>query len=107
MGLDPISWIAIAGLAVSAAGTVSSMESQRKAANAQKDQAAFQKRIADVKNMRAQRDAIRQARIARAQVVNAGANSGTSTSSGVEGGASSVGSQLGGNLSYFGEVGGL
>lgn len=99
--------LAIAGLVLAGVGMAVQIEQGQEAASDRKKQMAYEKRIADVKNLRSQREAIRAARVARAQVVNAGANSGTSGSSGVMGGASSVESQLGGNLSYFGEIGGL
>ncbi len=56
----------------------------------------------DLMAMRQARSAIRSARIARAAVVNTGANSGTLGSSGVQGGASSILTQGGANLEFLG-----
>ena len=61
-------------------------------------------RRANVENIRAARTAVREARIARAQIVNTAANNNTQASSGAIGGASSVVAQLGANLSFFNQL---
>lgn len=60
---------------------------QRKAQNAQSN-------IADIQRVDALRERIRRARVARAEVLQAGENQGVAGSSAVEGGAASIGSQL-------------
>lgn len=100
--------IAIGALAVTAGSIVVQADASRRAAHANQDaareqikQAQEQKKIDEIKNIRAQRDAIRQARIARAAVANYSANSNTTTSSGAEGASSSIGSQLNSNLGFL------
>lgn len=68
---------------------------------AQKEEAELEQRRADIENARTTRTAIRQARIARAAVLNTAANSGTTGSSGALGGTGSIQSQLASNLGYF------
>lgn len=109
MGLETI---AIVGLGLSAAGTVMQMEARsdakdaaRRRADAQAQQAALEQKRADIANARQLRTAIRQARIARASLVNQGANAGTSFSSGVVGGAGSVVSQSNANVGFFNQMG--
>lgn len=70
----------------------------------QRARAVLEQRRADVSNVRSLRAAVRQARIARAAVVNTGANAGTSGSSGVLGGTGSIGAQLASNLGFFGQI---
>jgi hypothetical protein len=72
-----------------------------RAVASQERQFAIQRKQADIANARQVRQAVRQARLARAQVINAGAGSGTLGSSGVQGGASSISAQMGSNLSFF------
>jgi hypothetical protein len=67
----------------------------------QKRQGREQQKIADIKNMREQRDLVRRSRIQRATIANYAANSGTQGSSGAAGAISSVGSQTASNLGYF------
>jgi hypothetical protein len=76
-------------------------------ARAQREQFALEQRKADIANARTVRQAVRQARVARAAIINAGGNTGTLGSSGVQGGASSVGAQLSSNLDFFGTMAGL
>lgn len=82
-------------------------EALERQGTAQKDQFDLESKRADIQNARQARAAIRQGRIARASVINAGANTGTLMSSGVAGGAGSVQSQTAGNLSFFNETGGI
>ena len=106
---DPFT-LGILGLGVSVFSAVNQYESQSEARDAQqqqiaaqRDQAALENRRADIINARQLRNSLRQARIARAAVINAGATSGTLTSSGVVGGAGSISSQYSGNAGYFGQ----
>ena len=82
-------------------------DAQHAASQQQAERARLEQRRADIQNARTVRAAIRQARVARAAIINTGANSGTSGSSGVLGGAGSVQAQLGSNLGYFGAMGEL
>jgi hypothetical protein len=114
MGFDPVS-IAIVGLGFQAASFVMNQGAKddqadaaraqaaatERQAEAQRKQAEIAQRKADMDNARATRAAIRQSRIARASVMNTGANAGTFNSSGVLGGVGSIGSQLGSNMGYF------
>ena len=70
-------------------------------------QAKTEARIAAVKNARERRQAVREAAIARANILQAGANQGASSSSAVEGGAASITSQLDANLSFLDQIGSL
>lgn len=76
-------------------------------AAAQREQFALQQQQADIANTRSVRQAVRQARVARASIINAGGNTGTLGSSGVMGGASSVNAQLSSNFNFFGTMAGL
>lgn len=100
--------IAGIGLGISAIGAIGQMSAQSNAkdaaarqAAAQQEQARLEQQKADIANTRNLRTAVRQARIARGSVINQGANAGTSTSSGVVGGAGSVVSQNASNTSFF------
>lgn len=100
--------IAVAGLALSAYSINQQRQLAKKQANLAIAQSYQESRLytldakkAEVENMANIRSSIRQARAQRALVVNAGANAGVSKSSGVQGGAGSVQSQLRGELSDF------
>jgi hypothetical protein len=109
MGVGAVAGAALALTAVSAYQQYEAAGDAKKAASRQADEQRQQyleeKRIADMKNLREAREAVRRARVANASIINAGANTGTSGSSGVIGGSGSVRSQLGSNLAYFGAVG--
>ena len=79
-------------------------QASRVAAGAQRERAELEARRADIANARQLRGAVRQARIAAATLRNQGANAGTSSSSGVLGGAGSVVSQGSANVGYFGQM---
>lgn len=102
------STVALIGLGVSAVGMIQQQEAakkqeanQRAMAEESRKQAQLENRRAEIQNTRALRQAVRQSRIARATVTNLGANIGTSGSSGVIGGAASIGSQAAANQGYF------
>ena len=86
-------------------GGIAGLFGGKKAAKARK----FAEKAAKVERQQAQlqaglqrRDMVRQARIARAQAIAAGASeSGGLQSSGIRGAASSIGSQLTSNMNYF------
>lgn len=83
----------VIGAVAAVGGTVLSYNAQRKAANAAEKQ---QK----VNTQRSQRQAIREAQIRRAQAISAGAQLGGLGGSALEGGVSSLGSQLGSGLGF-------
>jgi len=100
-----IGYIAAAATVV---GTVMSYQQSRRAASAQEDAAEAQRQrmtieqnMANLKVEKQKQEQIRRARSERGQVLNIGATTGTTQSSGVQGGTSSIMSQLGGNLSYM------
>lgn len=106
--------VAYGALATTAASAYTQYRAAGVQSNALKDQGrlqqeqfALERQKADIENIRQARAAVRQARIARATVINQGADTGTLGSSGVQGGASSVGAQLGANLDFFNEMHGL
>lgn len=108
------STVAMVGLAVGAVGTVGQLmqgQEARKNARAQAEemrrQAELEQRKADVVAARNLRQSVRQARIARASIINQGATSGTNESSGVLGGVSSVASQEASNIGFVNRVGSL
>lgn len=110
MGFDPFT-VALVGGIVSGVSAYKQYEAGKDAADATRRQAdetrrqgQIAQRQADIQNARQMRAAVRQARIARASVVNTGANAGTLTSSGVTGGVSSIGSQLQSNLTTFNQL---
>lgn len=79
-------------------------EAAGRAADAQEKQFRLQRKQADIQNVRQLRAAIREARIRRGVVVNAGATTGTLASSGVQGGASSIGAQHASNVTFFNQM---
>ena len=102
------STIAIVGAVIFAAGTVAKHQAAKaearavgRKADAAMKQAELEKRKADIANARQLRAALRQSRIARGQVENLAAQSGTSESSGVLGGLASIGAQEGVNRGVF------
>jgi len=104
MGIE----LAIASLVVAGAGAYMQYEAGQEAkdannkmADAQRRQAQLAQRQADINNARSVRQTVRQTRIAQAAIANAGANAGTTFSSGVQGGISSVQGQNNSNIDYF------
>lgn len=98
---------AIAGLALSAFGTVQQQEAQSEARKAQQNATEEQKKArAEQEAMQAaqaaeeRRRQIREARIKRAQVLQASANTGTSASSGEAGATGGISTQLGSNIGF-------
>lgn len=100
--------VAGVGLGLSAVSAVQQRQAGKAAesnaramAQSQREQADMERRRADIQNTRSLRQNIRQSRVARATILNTGANVGTSGSSGVQGGAASVGAQSAANQGYF------
>lgn len=93
-----------AATAVSAAGTIYSGQQASKAAKAQRNANRLQQQQNAIEQQRARKNAIREARIARGQALNQGANAGVSDSSGVQGALGSITSQANTNLSFLDEA---
>ena len=90
-----------ASVVVSGAGVYSANQNQRRAVSAQNEASRIQQEQANLQFARQQRDAIRQARLARARATNAAATQGALGSSGSLGGLASIQAQLGSNLSFL------
>lgn len=73
-------------------------------ADERRTQYANEQKRAEIQNVRQIRQQIRQQRAAAASIIGRGATTGTLGSSGVQGGVSSTGSQLAGNLSYMSNI---
>jgi hypothetical protein len=113
--------VGVVGLGIAAVSAVEQHDAQKEAAEAgrrqadamqeqaghQRNQLELNRKQADLQAARQVRSAVRQARIARASVINTGANANTSGSSGVLGGASSISSQNASNMSFFSSMGSL
>lgn len=93
--------IVAVGVATQVYSTIQQADAAKDAANAQKQQIAVQKQQAELQNLQSTRAMARERYRASARVLNIGALTGTSASSGVQGGVSSINSQLAGNLSYM------
>jgi hypothetical protein len=92
--------LAVAGLALAAAGTGTQFVAQQKQAKASKRSAKEQEKLNAATAARQRRRAIRESRIARGRALNVGAQVGASESSGLSGGLSGISSQLGSNLGF-------
>jgi hypothetical protein len=99
MGLDPIT---LAYLAVGA--TTASAVSSYQSGKAQKEQYRAEQRKAEIQNVRAVRQQIREARMTQASMTNVAAQTGGMGGSALAGGTSSVGAQLAGNLGYMSDI---
>jgi hypothetical protein len=88
------------GAVVGALGTVKQMQSQKKAAKAEKKRSEGAKRQTNVEAEQARRRTLRERMIAQGQVINQGANSGVGLggTSGFQGAMSSLGSQSATNM---------
>lgn len=102
---DPIS---IGLAAVSIGSKLFGFGKKKKAARRQRQARELQQRIAEISNARKRRDAIRQARISRANVIAAGvASGGGLDSSAVQGAEQSIFSQIESNLQFADTTTGL
>lgn len=102
---------AVAALTTYAYGTKKSIDESRKgreatgrAQQASQEQYAAESRKAEIQNLRSVRQQIRQARVSQSTMQNVGAQTGGMGGSGLAGGMSSIGSQLGSNLGYMSEI---
>jgi hypothetical protein len=90
---------AVSGV-VGAVGAIQSAAAQRRAV-------ALQEKQQELATRRSRRQAIRQAQIARSNAISAGANLGGLFGSSLQGGLSSLGSQVGAELGYSSQMSGL
>jgi hypothetical protein len=100
---------AAAGYGISKAEEMTKAQQQATEATGRAQEQARQQYVAETKkaeiqNVRSVRSQIRQARIARSSMLNVGAQTGGMGGSGLLGGISSVGSQLGSNLDYMSQI---
>jgi len=84
-------------------GASQARKSRKEAAKARK----LQERARNLQSARGIAEQVRQAQVARAQVIQAGENQGVAGSSAVAGGASSVQAQAGGNIAFAQQLFGL
>lgn len=96
--------VEIAGLVLAVGGTAKGVHEQRKAARSSRRAALARDRINALKEQKALTQSVREGRIKRAAVEAIGETTGAAGSSGVLGGMSSIQSQLGSNLGYFGQL---
>lgn len=89
---------------VAAAAAIYSADQQAKAGRQQQRAFEAEQRRAEIENVYKARQAVRQARVAQAQMESQAALTGGVGGSAVAGGVSSVQSQLGGNLNYMASI---
>lgn len=89
---------------ITAVAAVYSANEQRKAGKEARKAAKMERRIAEAENVRSRREAIRERLIQAARLENQAATSGTSDSSGVQGGIASLGSQTASNIGFSSQV---
>lgn len=92
--------LAIASFVVGAASAYNQYQQGQKSLEAQKQAQQAQSRAAQVAAQRERLQAMREARIKRAQILSSAGVQGVS-GSGVQGSVSSIGSQLGANIGYM------
>ncbi len=91
---------AVIGAVATVGGTVMQYKAQKKAA-------AASRRQQDLSTQRSNRQSIREAQLARAQAIAAGASMGALGGSALAGGLGSLGSQLGSGLGFSSQMSGL
>lgn len=99
--------MAVAAAVVGAVSGVVGAVGAVRSAKAQRQVQAAQQRQQTLSTQRSRRQAIRQAQIARAGAVSAGANLGGLFGSSLQGGLTSASSQLGGGLGFSSQMSGL
>lgn len=99
--MGPAAIVAGGFLAVSAYGTVKSVQAQKKQAKFQRQANNAQRQQDNLKAARERREAIRAARIARGASLQAGVTQGAEGSSAALGALGSIDSQLRGGLSFL------
>lgn len=100
MGVD----LAVAGLALSAFGTIKQMQAAKQQDKAQKKAAAEQAKLTKAQAARERQQQVRDAVRKRAVIANNAAVQGVGQSSASLGGQSSVASELGGNINYLNQT---
>lgn len=101
MGIEVLAAATIGSMAVSAGSAYMSNKNAKASVKAQNQALAYQQEQNSLASMRQKRDAIRQARIARAQVQTTAATQGVSQASSAQGGQGSIVSQLNDTLSFL------
>lgn len=99
--MGPLAIIAGIGLAVGAIGTAASISHQKKQRKMMKRAAAAQRAQDNLKAARERREAIRNARMSSATVLQASVNQGVQNSSAALGGLGSIEQQLNQGLSFL------
>lgn len=101
----------ISGLALTAAGTITSVKAAHDQADAQKDEIAAQQKAEATREqgqkldaMRKQREMVRQGILARSQALTQGSNQGAGAGSGIAGAMAGVTEQTGYNVLGVGEA---
>ena len=92
--------IAIAGLALAAVGTATTVIATQRQASAQKKASRERDKLAALEASRQRRRTIREARIARGTALNVAGQVGAGDSSGLAGGLSGLGAQAATNLGF-------
>lgn len=98
---------AIGGLALAAAGTVKQISASKKAAKAQKREAAEQQALQDAQATRERQKQVRAAVRKQGIIANSAAVGGLEDSSGAQGALSNVSSETGNNLNFLNTVQGI
>ena len=98
---------AVVGMAGRADSGLSAIKAQKKQAAAQQSAAKQQKAMQQMAQQREVRNAIREARIKRGIMTQAGANVGATETSSFIGGAASLQSQLSSNISFLDQQGSM
>lgn len=101
----PMIAVAVAGLAVAAVGTYASIKNQNKALREQKKANKFERQRGELQSARQKTQAIREARVAQADVQQAAENQGAANTSVSQGGVGSIISQMNSNLSFLDQYG--
>lgn len=96
---------AVAGAGAAIVGTINARKAQKKALAAQQAAAAFERQKARLQEARQRMEAIRAGRAAYAGIQQSAENQGVAMSSAAAGGAGSVISQMGTNLSFLDQYG--
>jgi hypothetical protein len=105
--MPPAAIIAGVGLAVSAFGTIKSIQAQKKQTSAQNRALDAQRKQDEIRQTSERRRQIRAARVQAAQSQQAAVNQGVQTSSAASGASGSIQSQLATNLGTLNTLGSL
>ena len=105
MGLDPVSWAAIAAATAATVGASVSAYAGIQQGNAQKKTLKAQQKLEDLRSQRETYAQIRASRKAQADVIASGAAQGVSDSSSVKGGASGAKALGFSNIGYIAKQG--